>query len=41
MKAQANTTKEQSNKKSKQIGDPGTEEKEEQDLKKKSLHVPY
>ena len=33
MKAQANTTREQSNKKSKQVGDPRTVEMEEQEKK--------
>ena len=33
MKAQANTTKEQSNKKSMQVGDPRTAEMEEQEKK--------
>ena len=39
MKAQANTTREQSNKKSKQVGDPRTVEMEEQEKKKFSTVI--
>ena len=37
MKAQANTTREQSNKKSKQVGDPRTVEMEEQEKNNKKF----